>query len=713
MALITTLRNKMGKVVVFFVGFSIVTFVLTDFFNQNSTLFSQNDNVIGEIAGEEITRQEYNLKYDELRRNVVRQLGGQPLQAGQLDFISQQAWEQLFQTTAYQKEYDALGVVVTEEEVVDMVQGNNITEVIKSAPIFQDPNTGQFDVNRVRTYLQNLSTADASQREDWYQFERSLAPQRIQSKYQNLLVKTDYVTLEQAIQRYKEENTTADIKYAYVPYTNIPDSTVTVTDSEIREYTRAHASEYEVEESRDLKYVLVNVNPSPDDTAYFVKELENLSSEFGGTQNDSLFAKRNTERNSFQFYSQYNPKTLPKVLQDDFANLQVGDVIGPVKSLNGQYALYKVSEETEDTTNFYCSTSHILIKWDDESDAAKRDARRKAQDLIRQINNGADFGTLATENSADPGSARLEGVLGWISEDENYVQPYKDAAFGASTEGLIQRPVESTFGYHIIRIDHAKTNKAFKVASVVRDVTPLENTRNVAFRKADNFRAKVKEAGVDGFNTQANADSLTVYNGLKIDKNAKAINTLREARNVVTWLYRDATVGTVSGLFEVDGNYVVAVMTKETDKGLPDIEDVRARVTTKVRNEKKAELIKEKLAALNAGSIEDVVTGYGNGAQQYQQSGLKLNSTQLTDVGEAPEAVGAAFAQPTDKPGSPIAIDNGVVQIVTIKVNEAPEIADYNTYITQLQAQENNILQKIAEALREEANIVDMRYKFF
>jgi len=709
MALITTLRNKMGRVVVFFVGFSIITFVLTDFFNQNSSFFDSNDNVIGEIAGQEITREEYFNEVETLRQNYSRQLGG-PVPPGQMDFVRDQAWELVFANTAFEREYNALGLVVTEEEVVDMVQGNNISPQIKQS--FTNPETGIFDVNQVRSFLQTLQQQPAEQREAWYQFERSLGPSRKRLKYENMLLNTGYVTQDQAIQAYKKENSTAEINYAYVPFTSVPDSAVTVTDNELQSYMEKHAYQYEVDESRDLKYVLFPIIPSADDSAYFEQELIDLRRDFENTEDDSLFVRRNGDRSTGQGFVEYNPKNMPKGLQNEYAYLQPGNVYGPVKSLRRQFALYKVLEAVEDTTNFYCSTSHILVKWSDDSDAAKREARRKAQDIIGQLQGGANFTELAMQYSEDPSAKINKGVLGWISEDEGYVQEYKDAAFGAASEGLIARPVESQFGYHIIRIDHAKTNIAYKFALIEREVSALKDTHNSAYRKADNFRAKAK-GSIEQFETTVESDSLTIYGGVNIGKNDKSFNTLNEARNVIVWLYRDASIGDVSKVFEVPGNYLVAVMAKETEEGLPNLEDVRAQITTEVKNEKKGELIKEKLGAIGGSTIQEIVNGYGAGALQYQETNLKLNSNRLTDIGNAPEAVGVAFAQPTGTPGVPVATESGVVRILTVRVTEAPEIADYNTYSEQLkQAERSRTAGGITEAIRKEANIVDERYKF-
>jgi peptidyl-prolyl cis-trans isomerase C len=113
--------------------------------------------------------------------------------------------------------------------------------------------------------------------------------------------------------------------------------------------------------------------------------------------------------------------------------------------------------------------SHILIKPDDSPTAdpntADADARAKAEELLEQVKQGADFAQLAMENSACPSSSK-GGDLGF-GQRRSWVGPFADAAF-AMQPGEISDVVKTRFGYHIIKITERKE----------ADLTPLDEAKD-------------------------------------------------------------------------------------------------------------------------------------------------------------------------------------------------------------------------------------------
>lgn len=76
----------------------------------------------------------------------------------------------------------------------------------------------------------------------------------------------------------------------------------------------------------------------------------------------------------------------------------------------------------------------------------------KAKDLLAQLRAGASFEALAKANSNDPGSAARGGDLGFFSEGQ-MVRPFEDAVTKLAKPGDLSEPIESQFGYHIIRLE--------------------------------------------------------------------------------------------------------------------------------------------------------------------------------------------------------------------------------------------------------------------
>lgn len=696
MALISKIRERTA-LVVGFVALGLFLFIAADVFTSSSGFFGREDANVGEIAGQDISIQEYQQAIEEVKYNFTVNTGRNPSEREMMS-IRQQAWDKLIAEIAFTQQFEELGINVTEEELVDMVQGNNITPEIRQA--FTNPETGEFGREQVLNYLQTLPQLPPQQQVAWQVFENNLRTGRRRIKYDNLMAYTDYVTTQEAQKQYAAENTIAEVKYLYVPFYAISDTAISVTDSQLRDYLNAHADEFKVEEGRSIRYVNFSVAPSSEDSTYFMQELDDLKENFASAANDSSFAAINTDGTD-QPYRTYAPGQLPAQLQD--INLQEGDIFGPFIS-NGLYTMYKVSEATEDTVS-YAKASHILFKTDDQG----AEARQQAQDVLNQLRNGADFAELARQYSEDVTASR-GGDLGWFPEGR-MVAAFEDAIFSRSEAGLIPRLIETEYGYHIITVTEAPTDKVYKMASVARELYPSDGTRDQAYRQADFFASSVSD--VESFTSQAQEESLDVNTAENINSTAQTIRGLGDARQIVRWAYNDAVLGDISPVFELDEGYVIAVLTGRTEEGTARLEDVRAEVEAKVKAETKGEQIVEKLQGLS-GSLEEIASAFGPDANVYSSSDLNMSSNTLPNVGFAPKAVGKAFALNAGDVSEPIKGENGVVIIQLEAITEAPEIADYSSYKDQLRQQATQRTGfNIAEAVREFAEIEDKRYKFY
>lgn len=702
MALINKIRERSGwaiGVVAIGLGFFVVG---GDVLGPNSTILGNNKTDVGEIAGETIQRERYQEQIDQIKYNYTVNYGRNPSE-GEMFSIRQQAWDYLIVKIAFQDQYDQLGLQVTDDEQWDMVQGNNVSYEIKQA--FTDPQTGEFQRDRIVSYLQQVSQLPPQQQASWYMFEQNLKPSRFRIKYDNLLVKTIYATDAEAKNQYQEESAVAEIKYLYVPYYSISDSATSITNSDLKDYLGDHQAEYEVEESRNISYVSIPMLPLAEDSAYFQAEMDQLKTDFKASTEDSLFARNNSDAD--QFYSKQGVDALPRMLQANFSNLSKGDARGPYFE-NGRFVLYKVSDIVEDTVGAV-KASHIIIKWADESDAAKATARSKAQGILNQLRRGGDFEQLAKENSED-GSAQSGGDLGWFGPGK-MVKPFEDAAFGAKRKGLINRIVETQMGYHIITVTETLNNQAFYIASIEREITASEDTRNKAFRRADYFAST--SGDYDEFIENAKRDSLQVFNAENIGKNDRSFNNITNARSVIQWAYNEDGIGSVSEVRELEDQYIVTTLTQITDEGSASLDNVKDQIEPKVKNEKKGEIIVEKLKAIE-GTLDEISEKYGSDARVYNSSDLKFSTNSLPTVGFAPLAIGSAFALKSGERSLPIIEENGVLIIEMINITQAPEIADYSTYKNQIEQRTGGRASYSAgEAIKKNANIQDLRYRFF
>ncbi|MBL7842999.1 MAG: SurA N-terminal domain-containing protein [Cyclobacteriaceae bacterium] len=700
MAFIGTLRNKMGTWVVVFVFVAISAFVLGDLFSNNSFLF--DDDSVGEIAGHTVSLKEYQQVVREREANFMMYFNRQPSDRD-MPTIREQAWEMLILRHAIENQFEKVGVKVTDDEMVDMISGKNINEGIKQS--FINPQTGQFDRGMLGTYISQIKLAPETspERMQWEIFQRDLKPGRERIKYENLLIKSAFVTSAEAEKEYHLQNDVAEIQYLFVPYYAVSDTAVKVNDSDLKAYYNKNKEKYKSEHTRDMKFVTIPVVPSADDSLSFKEELTRLVADFKAAQDDSLFAIINSDNSDA--YTRFNVSNLPAYITPD--ELIVGSVKGPFLD-EGSFKLVKVSRVGKDTIN-NAKASHILIRWENDSEAAKKEAKTKAQNILKDIKAGASFADKAREFGTD-GTATRGGDLGWFSTGA-MVKPFETAVFSATKKGVLNDVVETDFGYHIIDVTEVKDNNFYTLAVIEREILPSDASINAAIRKAEMFASEL--SGLKEFTERATKEGLTIYDAKNIPPAERRVNNLGEARQVVQWLFRDAKEDKVSEVFDLQDQYAVAVMTGEIEKGYKPFDLVKEEITPIVKNELKGKVIVEKLKGLD-GSLNEIASAFGKDANVYTNSSVKLNVNSLTSVGFDPIVIGKAFSIEDGKRSQAYAGENGVVIIETKTKTLAPAIGDYTMFKTQLQQSAlNRNSASISDAIKEAAKIEDRRFRFY
>ncbi len=610
MALIGILRNKMGKIVVGAIMVTMVAFIGTDLIGNSSILGGGDNPDIGEIAGDNISNAQFQNKVDELSYNFAINTGRNPLQE-ETDQIRNQAWNALILEKAYEKQFEELGIAVTNAELVDMVQGSNISPQIMQ--FFADPQTGQFSKENVTAFLGSLQQAQPQQRNSWIAFEQSLIPSRKLEKYSNLFTKTNYVTKYEAKDEYINQNANATIDYMYVPFLSVSDSSVSVTDSELKAYLASHKSEFQREETRNMEYVIFDITPSSADSAIVADEVAEFKLSLETATNDSSYVSINSD-DPYPFITYYEDN-LPASLQGQ----EIGFVSEP-EIVNGSYEFYKLSRKDEITP---------------------------------------------------------DSVL-------------------------------------------------YRVAKMKKEFFVSDETINEVYRQADLFAAS--SGNLEEFRRLAEEQGLNVREANRIGKNAQRVGPMVEARSLVLWLYNDAKTGAVSEVKEVGDRYVVAAMTAEQEEGVANLNEVRNQVERKVRNEKKAQTIISKLNGLDASDVESLAIAYGDGAKT-GTADFQLFSNSISGVGYAPEAIGLSFALDEEEITKGFGLQDGVIVVKLIAKDIPADVDDYSTFALQVSRQrlgQNAMVadfplsyfrlfvpRKIDDAVKEFADIEDMRYKFF
>ncbi|MEC7858330.1 MAG: peptidylprolyl isomerase [Bacteroidota bacterium] len=696
MAIISTLRDKMGKFLVVVVGFSIAAFVLGDILGPNSSIGNQNQNIVGEINGEDIDMIQFNAIFEQLSYNFSLNNGRSPNNQ-ELSGIRDQAWEKLINDISYVEQYKELGLSVSDRESVDMVQGDNIHPMILEA--FTDPNTGVFNIDNVIGYLQNLSNQPVNQQQAWFSFESNLKPMRLRTKYDNLLSLTTNVNTLQSKSEYFKLSNTVNLSYYFVPYYKIPDSLFDVSNNEMKRFLSKNKDDYKQEESRSINYLYFPLEPSQDDSSFYRNEItEIISSLNSGQINDSTFALLNSD--GFNPYMRFNADELP----DELVDKEEG-YVSDYQFKDGGIVVYKLSGISDDK-EFKARAKHILLKFNDQD---KNSVRSEASRILSLLRNGSDFDETARTYSQD-GSASNGGDLGWFSEGR-MVAPFEDAVFARTRSGLIPRVIESEFGFHIIYVTQPKTKKSYLVTTILKEIIPSDNTRNNIYRDAEMFK-------IDAISSNASFKDFSEENGYKIiteqdlDKNASNLSDVDNARSVILWSYDDSRDSDdISDVIELDDGYIVAHLSDIKKEGTKDISDVENSIRKSVINDKKYEYVSELVKGYS--SLEDLKSTFEYG-EIYETPDLDFNTNSIQNVGFAPEAIGVAFSMHDNELTKPIKIYDGVFVLKLNQKNMADSLSNYTDYgISLLQANKFTSSLKIDQAIKKFSNIEDFRYKFF
>lgn len=703
MALIKKIRQRTGLAIgVIAVG--LIFFVVGgDLLGPNSTLLGNSRTTVGEIAGEDISYEEYMQRIEQAKLSFQQNTGRTPSE-NELSSIREQAWQALIVERVFSEQYEELGMTVSNEELVDMVQGKNIVPELRQQ--LTNPETGEFDRQQLITFLQSLQDADPQQQAFWAQQENLFADARLRVKYDNLLGTTEYATKVEGKLEHKMANATADVEHLYIPYYAVADSLVSVTENELQDYLDKNQERFRVSNTSDIEYIQFSLTPSAEDTATTISEIERLTEELRSSETDSVFAYRNSE-GAQPFSVIYPGDELPPTLSSHVEVPELGAVYGPFLTDGSSYVSFKITDKFEGVPRM--RASHILLSTQGLDETAKEEIRVQAEEILKEVQASDDFASAAQRYGQD-GTAQRGGDLGWFAQ-EDFIEEFSEATFSVDSPGIINRVIETEYGFHIINVTELPQTLTYKLATIELALLPSDVTRNEIFRNADFFASSSSNASE--FKENAEKENYRIITANDVTSNARSLNNLAGAREVIRWAFTDASVGNVSPIFELDSAYVVALLTGHTEEGTAELNDVRDQVLAQVRNDKKANYITGKLEGLN--SLAEMKEVFGDVASIGTTPDLKLSATVLPGVGFAPKTIGTIFGlKNAGEISPPIQEEIGIIVAKLNGITPAPEIADYSRYQNQLtQNSSQRTAYMIMMAMEEFAEVKDYRYKFF
>lgn len=711
MAVIGKIRQRSG-LLIFLIGLSIVGFLVMDATNSQGSLLKGRKDYVGKVNGEKISYNDFTAKYEENIKNAEEQLRGQPMADDQRNYMRTQTWNELVNDILSKKSYEALGVNVTAEEMNELVTGENASQYIKNDQQFRNPQTGQFDPAQVRLYLQRLDqdpqgVEPGTVRKQWLRFETLLKQNQFQSKYSNLVTKGFYVPSWMGEMSYVDQSKTVDFKYVQLPYAEINDADVKLTDEDYKKYLTENAAKFkQEEETRKVSYVTFDIAASAADSLRTVESIEEKRADFAKGEKpaqDSAFVKLFSETAYDEVY--YDRDKLFASVKDSFFSLPVRSIVGPYVDGNS-FKLAKISDRKMISDSVHVRDIKISFEGITSQEAAN--VKFKLIDSIfREIDTlKKDFGMVAASVSEDPMSRMRGGDIGWVKQGEKD-KAYNDLIFYRAQKGKIYRVASQTENaIHIIQVVEDKPTKlAVLMTYLSKEIIPSPETeRNIygaatAFAADNQAEAKFREAG-----KKLNSKSIEA-----LKKDEFNVMGLGSARDLVKWAFK-AKKGEVSSIFTVDKKHVVALLEQVRPKGTPEVEDVKDAIKPFVVQQKKVELLSKKVTDAKASSVDDLAAKLGKPAMQASQ--VSFANPSINGAYE-PKVVATALGSAANKLSAPVDGAAGVYVVQTTAVQEPAKQTDYSIYTFQMKQQLQGKSRFAQEVQKKLANVEDDRFDFF
>ena len=705
MAVLGKIRQR-SIFLILVIGMALFAFVISGVFDGSSSNTGPTD-PIAVVNDEEIDV----MFFRQMVEQTERTYNYSTLQSVNL------VWNQALRNTIFDQEFKKLGIDAGKDQLEQIISSD---EAVINNPNFQNE-AGFFDFGIFTDYIAQMRVQEPAAYENWKAQEQSIIGVAKQRIYLDLIKASEGMTEAEAKALYHFENDNINIEYVQVPFDIIPDSLVTVTDAEVKQYIKNHEQEYERAASRNLQFVSFDEAPTEDDLAAIRLRLEGLKDEriayndvskltdtiegFRMTKDIIDFVDRYSET---PFDSIYRPRgEYNNEYADILFGLDVGEVFGPYR--DGRF--FKISRLLDRKENESLRASHILIAFEGATRAparvtrTKEEARREANRVLRLARRGNNnFEELARENSDGP-TKNIGGDLGFFQEGQmateffNFVDKNRVGRIGL---------VETEFGFHIIKVTD-KDDLAL-IADVANEAIASDQTANEVFRSATKFEMESND--LNDFMAVAEKNNYEVRPVKQVTELEENMPGLFNQRQIVRWAFEDDTkVGDIKRFsLTGGGGYAVVQLTAVNKKGLATVDEVGTQVRRQIVKDKKAAIIKKQFQ--NIDSLETLAENEELTLET--ASAINQKNPTLVGAGNEPYVVGAAFAMEEGTVSELIQGELGLYKVKLLKKNTAETLEDYQQYSKEyLRDASFALLENVFLALESYADIDDNRSLYY
>ena len=660
MAVLETIRVKFGIVITALIAVALLSFIIdpTTLQSVSSSMSSKYD--VGEIDGKSISYTDFQEEVDKF--TVINEIstGSSAQNEQQLTAVRNAAWQNLIDQHLFIKNAKKAGLNVGKEEMVAMISGEIDSPVFTQNPTFHNEN-GVFSKERVLEFRNYVDTDETGRlKMFWNYLQNAAMNQEYYAKYTSLFTQSNFVNALMLTDQIAENNNTFNVEFVMLPYGYAKDSTIVVSDSEIKKYYEAHKKQYKQQASRDIEYVVFEVVPSVEDIAAANQDLMDVYDEFASTDNVKAFLLANSDRQyDAHWYKAGELNSVAKVVNDyAFGNNN------------------KVSQVLSEDNTFYAV--RVMATANVPEEVYVKYAPATAENVDSLLN--------AAEAQWIPQTPGFEDVMTAPKNTK------------VTVNGLV---------FKVLDTKDAVLRK--RVAILEKKAVASNSTVNGYYAKANTIATKA--AGkYDAFKAAVSEEGEYAHPVNKMLESSNRLGSIENTKEVTRWAF-EAKEGQVSNIITINNNYFIVAALKGIHKeGYTPIAEVSSQISNKLYNEKRAEKkaaeVAEKIAGLE--SMEAVAQALD--ATVSTKEGVAFSS--LTSQGLDPMFIGAASVAEDGKICGPVA---GNIGVYVYKVTGR----DAGAFFTEDDAKSRDAqmtqysTQMLVPTMMDDAEVKDNRARFF
>ncbi|MBR6183801.1 MAG: SurA N-terminal domain-containing protein [Bacteroidales bacterium] len=690
MAVLEKIRVKFGLAISIIIALALLSFIIDPgtLDSALNTMSSKYD--VGQIAGKKISYSDFQADIN--RYTTINELLGASRGEENQKQIRNAAWQELLDKHMFVKNAKAAGISVGKDEMKALLSGEILSPALAQNPLFMDEN-GAFSVDRVRAFVENVKEDETGRLSTYWNYIQNTAHnQQYYAKYGALFAASGNDNALQLAQAVADGNTTADVDYCLVYYPVGRDSTITVSDDEVRAFYKQHKDFFKQRANREIEYVVFEVVPSAEDVAAASNAIAEAYDEFTTTDNLRTFLLKNSERGYDNYW--YKAGELSTVNPDIDAQIFGGaKVTEIVANGNSFFAAREVATKMMPDSAF---VKHILL----QGEAADK----TADSLVTVIKKGGNFANLVASYSVDQASVSDGelGGIGWMTQ--TYMIPGFEGVFDAK-EGE-PYVLKTQYGTHVVLVSR-KTKPVIKKQVAIMEKTALasKETFNSYYSQANTF-ATLAGGTYEGY--QKAVDSTKIYSHpMTITEATADYGAIDNAKEVTRWAF-DNKAGKASNIITVDNNFFFVVAVKEANKeGYASVKKVASQIYERLYAEKQqaAATAKVREQIAGAASLEEIAERLGVTVEH--RDALSLGSSNVE-----PALVGAISAAQVGEVYGPVAgiMGSYVVRVANKETGTFYSEADAKNLAAQ---KAQYLSQMILSVMQDYDNVKDNRERFF